>query len=211
VNVHEGLAAAGVNGGKLSLVGGQYEYYHYMQVRRRGQTALCPLLLCTMHYALCAVLSAVMCSRCLRSLLYCALCSVHPLSLLPTASNDYLNQPDALPTAVQCEAVANTVRCGAVRCGAVRCGVVRCGVVWSGVVRWCVVRCGAVCMFMSMCMGRQQDRIDDKGWGCAYRSLQTICSYETLTTSCLIYPASSARMSACLGCPECPECPECAV
>jgi hypothetical protein len=33
VNVHEGLDAAGVSGGSVSLVSGQYEYYHYTQVR----------------------------------------------------------------------------------------------------------------------------------------------------------------------------------
>ena len=33
VNVHEGLESAGVSGGSVSLVSGQYEYYHYMQVR----------------------------------------------------------------------------------------------------------------------------------------------------------------------------------
>ena len=119
-----------------------------------------------MYYALCAVLSAVLCLS--LSVLYLCCTVLSALRIRchypPPASNDYLNQPDALPTTVQC-----------VMLYLIQYGVVWCGLVW----------CGAVCMFMSMCMGRQQDRIDDKGWGCAYRSLQTICSYETLTISCL--------------------------
>lgn len=33
VNVHEGVDVANVSGGSVTLVTGQYEYYHYMQVR----------------------------------------------------------------------------------------------------------------------------------------------------------------------------------
>lgn len=54
VNVHEGLDAAGVTGGSVSLVSGQYEYYHYTQVRTypRSTASIASHLIAMMGWAL---------------------------------------------------------------------------------------------------------------------------------------------------------------
>ena len=100
------------------------------------EAVLCPLLLCTMRYALCSLLCCA--SRCLCSI-SAVLCSL----LYASAVIIHRQPATTTSTSLMRYPLRYSVRLSLIQYGVVWCGAVRCGVVWCGAVRCGAVRCGA--------------------------------------------------------------------